>query len=116
ALPYAEMVAPEGPREAELKSRLNENHGGDEFALPKTGIALRNYFLELLSMCLPKEELEKYPHLLSLFDQGQSENGLTPVKESGAWYVLTHFQQKLFLAEKAARPIPPSHMTLVDLS
>ena len=116
ALPYAEMVAPEGPREAELKSRLYGSHGEDEFAPPKTGIALRNYFLELLSMCLPQEELDKYPHLLTLFDNGRSESGLTPVKESGAWYVLTHFQQKFFLAEKAARPIPPSGMTLVDLS
>lgn len=116
ALPHAEMVAPEGPREAELKSRLNGRRGEDEFTSPKTGIALRNYFLGLLSMCLPQEELDKYPHLLTLFDCGQSEIGQAPVKEAGAWYVLTHFQQKFFLVEKATRPIPPPGMTLVDLS
>lgn len=116
ALPYAELVAPEGPREAELKSRLHENHGEDESVPPRTGIALRNYFLDLLSMCLTQEELDKYPHLLTLFVDGQPESGLTPVKESGAWYVLTHFQQNFFLAEQSVRPIPPSGATLADLS
>lgn len=116
ALPYAELVAPEGPREAELKSRLLEHHCEDDPAPPKTGIALRNYFLDLLSTCLMQEELDKYPHLLTLFEYDQPERGLTPVKESGAWYVLTYFQQNFFLAEQSVRPIPPSGATLADLS
>ncbi|KTT05171.1 hypothetical protein NS376_01205 [Pseudomonas oryzihabitans] len=116
ALPYADLIAPKGPREAELKSRLHENYGEDESAPPRRGIALRNYFLDLLSMCLAQEEFDKYPHLLTLFEDGQPESGLTPVKESGAWYVLTHFQQKFFLAEKSVRPVPPSGATLADLS
>ncbi|WP_454253460.1 hypothetical protein [Pseudomonas sp. Marseille-Q7302] len=116
ALPYADLIAPKGPREAELKSRLNENYGEDESAPPRRGIALRNYFLDLLSMCLAQEDFDKYPHLLTLFEDGQPESGLTPVKESGGWYVLTHFQQKFFLAEQSVRPVPPYGATLADLS
>lgn len=114
ALPYAELIASEAPREAELKSRLHGGNDENESEPPKTGMLLRNYFLKLLSMCLPQAELDKYPHLLTLFDNGFS--GLTPVRESGAWYVLTYFQQSFFLVEQSVRPIPPPGTTLVDLA
>lgn len=116
ALPYAEMIASEGPREAELKSRLHGSPGENESEPPKKGMALRNYFLELLSMCLFQEDLDQYPHLLTLFDNGVTENSMVPVKESGAWYVLTYFQQNFFLAEQSVRPIPAPDITFVDLS
>lgn len=113
ALPYAHMAE---PRETTLKSRLNESRSSAAASQPETGIALRNYFLQLLQMCLTQEELDQYPHLLCLFDNGFSESDQAPVKEVGAWYVLTFFQQNFFRAERSARPLPPPGCTIIDLS
>lgn len=116
ALPYAHMSGSGEPREAALKSRLSGNRSSTAAAQLETGIALRNYFMQLLQMCLPQKELDAYPHLLSLFDNGFSGSDFTPVKEVGAWYVLTFFQQNFFQAERSVRPLPPFGSTLVDLS
>ncbi|WP_237858426.1 hypothetical protein [Pseudomonas sp. PGPR81] len=113
AFPFAQISASSIPREAALKSRLRGDTISTAAAQTITGIALRNDFLKLLVMCLPQLELDTYPHLLSLFDNGFM--GTVPVHEVGAWYVLTYFQQNTFHAERTVRPIPTRGTTLADL-
>ncbi|WP_237881057.1 hypothetical protein [Pseudomonas sp. PGPR40] len=116
SLPYAQMISPDGPREAELKSRLYGIEERDEPTQPNgvpTGIELRNYFFQLLKKCLPEQDIATFPHLLTLFDNSFSnKEGRVPVLDLRAWSTLTLFQQLIFRAERQTRPLPPKGLTL----
>lgn len=116
SLPYAQMISPDGPREAELKSRLYGIEDREEpVTQPNgtpTGIELRNYFFQLLKKCLPEQDIATFPHLLTLFDNSFSNKKRMPVLELRAWSTLTLFQQLIFRSERQARPLPPKGLTL----
>ncbi|MGJ7515150.1 hypothetical protein ACSFE6_12540 [Pseudomonas baetica] len=116
SLPYAQMTSSDGPREAELKSRLYGIEERDKPATQSngapTGIELRNYFFQLLKKCLSEQELASFPHLLTLFDNSFSNKEGMPVLELRAWSTLTLFQQLILRAERQARPLPPKGLTL----
>ena len=115
ALPYAEMVGNDIPKEAALKLRVTLDDAEDAKERSRS-IELRNYFNSLVLMCVPKEERERHHDLLSTISKEKDdEDGVqVAVLDSGAYSVACLFQQEFYQRERLARPEPVSAESLSD--
>lgn len=101
ALPLGESAgAAQGGFDAKLKSRVGlPVHGADGTLVapvPNEQMQVRRRFLDLVSMCIPMEERERYPHILTLVDSHVVQTSLTPSNDStgvdaAAWCIVSYF-------------------------
>lgn len=110
AIPHSRLTSNLRPKDARLKAKAPvptvSNEGVAQTTL--SDMQLRNFFLKLLLMCVPKSELKIFPHLLSQFNQNADATEMTDrleiVMESGAWEVLSKCQKFVYSSERKARP------------
>lgn len=100
ALPLDEIPGEaKGGFNAKLKSRVGlPVHGADATPaapVPNEQMQVRRRFLDLVSMCIPMEERERYPHILTLVDSHVVRTSLTPSNDStgvdaAAWCIVNY--------------------------
>lgn len=115
ALPYAELVGNDIPKEAALKLRVTLDEAQDDKERIRS-IELRNYFNRLVLMCVPQDERERHYDLLSAISQEKdgADGVHVPVLESGAYSVACIFQKEFYRCERQTRPEPVSVESLSD--
>lgn len=115
ALPHAEMVGNDIPKEAALKLRVTLDDAEDAKERSRS-IELRNYFNGLVLMCVPREESERNHDLLSTIsmEKDHADGVQVAVLESGAYSIACLFQQAFYQSERQARPEPVAAESLSD--
>lgn len=115
ALPYAEMVGNDIPKEAALKLRVKLEDAEDAKERSRC-IELRNYFNHLVLMCIPMEERNKHYDLLSKLsmEKDDAEGVYVAVLDSGAYNVACLFQDAFYRCKYLTRPEPISAESLTD--
>ncbi|MBC8726818.1 hypothetical protein [Paraburkholderia sp. UCT2] len=122
AYPHEKLI--NGNRdEASLKSRIGVTIATSRETTPPVEIIepmqLRRRFLDLVSLCVPREERERYPHILNLVDSHVVNTKKAPSPQSSgvdcaAWCLANYFSEGMRLERGAAafpHPVTPDMST-----